>query len=209
MAASKGVIGILTGGGDVPGLNPAIRAVTIRALHQSYRNRLRDLSPQFNRGRTIDVVKQKLGYLTRSGDPDAIDSIVPMAYGTVDSDLRELREPADVHHDQRQSVTPEGAPKPVSGTAVVVCASLHHLSHRVECGLPCPRNLFCVSVISKSDTDRVKQTVSDDPVVLWWPCGMRQRRVPDWDRCPSRRGSRRLGIPSKTRRDAGSGAPGR
>lgn len=25
---AKGIIGILTGGGDVPGLNPAIRAVT-------------------------------------------------------------------------------------------------------------------------------------------------------------------------------------
>src|SRR5271169_5930638 len=32
----KGVIGILTGGGDVPGLNPAIRAVTIRALGEGY-----------------------------------------------------------------------------------------------------------------------------------------------------------------------------
>src|SRR5260370_25046862 len=32
--AKKGVIGILTGGGDVPGLNPAIRAVTIRALRE-------------------------------------------------------------------------------------------------------------------------------------------------------------------------------
>ena len=30
MSAKKGLIGILTGGGDVPGLNPAIRAVTIR-----------------------------------------------------------------------------------------------------------------------------------------------------------------------------------
>src|SRR6267378_4086969 len=29
---SKGTIGILTGGGDVPGLNPAIRAITIRAI---------------------------------------------------------------------------------------------------------------------------------------------------------------------------------
>lgn len=27
----KGVIGVLTGGGDVPGLNPALRAVTLRA----------------------------------------------------------------------------------------------------------------------------------------------------------------------------------
>ena len=31
-----GVIGILTGGGDVPGLNPAIRAVTIRAIREGY-----------------------------------------------------------------------------------------------------------------------------------------------------------------------------
>ena len=33
---SKGTIGILTGGGDVPGLNPAIRAVTFRALREGY-----------------------------------------------------------------------------------------------------------------------------------------------------------------------------
>jgi 6-phosphofructokinase 1 len=32
----KGTIAILTGGGDVPGLNPAIRAVTIRALRDGY-----------------------------------------------------------------------------------------------------------------------------------------------------------------------------
>jgi len=35
---NKGIIGILTGGGDVPGLNPAIRAVTIRALHEDTRS---------------------------------------------------------------------------------------------------------------------------------------------------------------------------
>ena len=33
----KGTIGILTGGGDVPGLNPAIRAVTIRAIREGYK----------------------------------------------------------------------------------------------------------------------------------------------------------------------------
>ena len=36
MAKKKGRIGILTGGGDVPGLNPAIRAITIRALREGY-----------------------------------------------------------------------------------------------------------------------------------------------------------------------------
>ena len=33
-AVTKGTIAILTGGGDVPGLNPAIRAITIRALRE-------------------------------------------------------------------------------------------------------------------------------------------------------------------------------
>ena len=33
----KGTIAILTGGGDVPGLNPAIRAITIRAMREGYR----------------------------------------------------------------------------------------------------------------------------------------------------------------------------
>ena len=37
MTSIKGTIGILTGGGDVPGLNPAIRAITVRALREGYR----------------------------------------------------------------------------------------------------------------------------------------------------------------------------
>ena len=36
MNKKRGTIGILTGGGDVPGLNPAIRAVTFRALREGY-----------------------------------------------------------------------------------------------------------------------------------------------------------------------------
>ena len=35
-AKKKKTIGILTGGGDVPGLNPAIRAVTVRAIREGY-----------------------------------------------------------------------------------------------------------------------------------------------------------------------------
>ncbi|NNC94689.1 MAG: ATP-dependent 6-phosphofructokinase [Chitinophagales bacterium] len=37
MADYKGTIAVLTGGGDVPGLNPAIRGVTFRALREGYR----------------------------------------------------------------------------------------------------------------------------------------------------------------------------
>lgn len=44
-------------------------------------------SPKFNGGKTVDVVDQKLGYMVRGGDPDAIDSIVPMAFGNLALDL--------------------------------------------------------------------------------------------------------------------------
>jgi len=33
------------------------------------------------------VINQKLGYMVRGGDPDAIDSIVPMAFGNLALDL--------------------------------------------------------------------------------------------------------------------------
>jgi 6-phosphofructokinase 1 len=39
------------------------------------------------KGRPIGVINQKLGYLVRGGEPDAIDSIVPMAYGNLALDL--------------------------------------------------------------------------------------------------------------------------
>lgn len=48
---------------------------------------LREISPKFNDGRRINVVNQRLGYLVRCGDPDALDSIVPMAFGNLALDL--------------------------------------------------------------------------------------------------------------------------
>jgi 6-phosphofructokinase len=45
------------------------------------------LSPDHNNGKKINVIYQKLSYMTRGGDPDAIDSIVPMAYGNLALDL--------------------------------------------------------------------------------------------------------------------------
>ena len=48
---------------------------------------LRERSLKFNNGKKINVINQKLGYLVRCGNPDAIDSIVPMAYGNLALDL--------------------------------------------------------------------------------------------------------------------------
>lgn len=44
-------------------------------------------SKKFNKGKKIECITQKLGYLVRGGDPDAIDSIAPMAYGNLALDL--------------------------------------------------------------------------------------------------------------------------
>ena len=49
--------------------------------------KLKALSSKYNNGKTVEVIDQKLGYLVRCGDPDAIDSIVPMAYGNLALDL--------------------------------------------------------------------------------------------------------------------------
>jgi 6-phosphofructokinase 1 len=48
---------------------------------------LRDLSVKYNEGRRINVVNQRLSYLVRCGDPDALDSIAPMAFGNMALDL--------------------------------------------------------------------------------------------------------------------------
>jgi 6-phosphofructokinase 1 len=49
--------------------------------------KIKEASPKFNSNKTVDVVDQKLGYMVRGGDPDAIDSIVPMAFGNLALDL--------------------------------------------------------------------------------------------------------------------------
>ncbi len=48
---------------------------------------IKDRSAKYNNGKTVDVINQKLGYMVRGGDPDAIDSIVPMAFGNLALDL--------------------------------------------------------------------------------------------------------------------------
>ncbi len=50
-------------------------------------SKIKELSPEYNHGKHVNVINQSLGYLVRGGDPDAIDSIVPMAYGNLALDL--------------------------------------------------------------------------------------------------------------------------
>jgi len=44
-------------------------------------------SPKYNSGKLVHVLDQQLGYMVRGGDPDAMDSIVPMVYGNLALDL--------------------------------------------------------------------------------------------------------------------------
>jgi len=50
-------------------------------------DKIREISAKYCHGRKINTIYQQLGYLVRGGDPDAIDSIVPMAYGNLALDL--------------------------------------------------------------------------------------------------------------------------
>jgi ATP-dependent phosphofructokinase / diphosphate-dependent phosphofructokinase len=50
-------------------------------------SRIKELSAKHNNGKAINTIDQKLGYMVRGGDPDAIDSIVPMAFGNLALDL--------------------------------------------------------------------------------------------------------------------------
>ena len=69
---------------------------------------LQQLSPRFNHGRRINVVNQRLGYLVRSGDPDALDSIVPMAFGNLALDLilqQQFGRLVSIHNGRYDSVS--------------------------------------------------------------------------------------------------------
>ncbi len=49
--------------------------------------KIKELSPQFNNGQKIDMISMNLGYLVRSGAPDAVDAVVPTVFGNLAVDL--------------------------------------------------------------------------------------------------------------------------
>ena len=52
-------------------------------IGQNVSNKIKELAPKYNGGKKIDMISMNLGYLVRSGAPDAVDSIVPNAYGNL------------------------------------------------------------------------------------------------------------------------------
>jgi len=48
---------------------------------------IKEHTAKYNNGKVINIINQKLGYMVRGGDPDAVDSIVPMAFGNLALDL--------------------------------------------------------------------------------------------------------------------------
>jgi 6-phosphofructokinase len=92
---------------------------------------LRELSPKYSRGRRINVVNQRLGYLVRSGDPDALDSIVPMAFGNLALDLvlaGQSGRLVSIHNGRYDSVPIER----VVGEKKVVDVGRHYVTERLR-----------------------------------------------------------------------------
>jgi len=82
--------GAMFAGGDMVFSNDAKDAfghAKLGGIGDRVSAKIKELSPKFNHGKSIDVLNQKLGYIVRGGDPDAVDSIVPMVYGNLALDL--------------------------------------------------------------------------------------------------------------------------
>ena len=93
--------------------------------------RIKDLSAKFNKGKKIEVVNQKLGYLARCGDPDVIDSIVPMVYGNIALNLllRGVHGRLVVLSNGRYGDIPIGS---IAGAKKVVNIEMHYNTERLR-----------------------------------------------------------------------------
>ena len=92
---------------------------------------VKSLSPKYNNGKTINVVNQRLGYLVRSGDPDALDSIVPMAFGNLALDLI-LQGRSGLLVAVRNGVYSPVPVEAVVGTKKVVDVDLYYAADRLR-----------------------------------------------------------------------------
>lgn len=74
--------------GDVITNNPvADKSKIIGSVGDLIGENIREISKNYNNGREIEIISQKLGYLMRGGLPDIVDSIVPVAMGNIAIDL--------------------------------------------------------------------------------------------------------------------------
>ena len=86
----------------------------------SFPKRSRSCPRNSTTARKSKCINQKLGYLVRCGDPDAIDSIVPMAYGNLALDLLLNRHPWPPGGPQETGVTTTCPSRPWTATKKVV-----------------------------------------------------------------------------------------
>ena len=94
-------------------------------------NELKQLSPKYNQGRKVNVISQRLGYLVRSGDPDALDSIVPMVFGNLALDLIDAGTSGrlvNIHNGRYGSVPMEA----IIGTKKVVDVGKYYNTERLR-----------------------------------------------------------------------------
>ncbi len=82
--------GAMPAGGDMVfmgGEKDMFGHAKLGGIGQNVSNKIKELAPKYNGGKKIDMISMNLGYLVRSGAPDAIDCIVPTAYGNLAVDL--------------------------------------------------------------------------------------------------------------------------
>jgi 6-phosphofructokinase 1 len=87
---SKYAIVLVSEGGDMvfkDGATDAFGHAKLGGIGDAVAEELLKRSAKYNNGVTINIINQNLGYMVRGGDPDAVDSIAPMAFGNLALDL--------------------------------------------------------------------------------------------------------------------------
>lgn len=77
-------------GKDIPLLNTELDAYghpRLGGIGKAVGDALKEVSPKYNDGKPVNIMVQNLTYIIRCGEPDFIDSIVPMMYGNLAMDL--------------------------------------------------------------------------------------------------------------------------
>jgi len=92
---------------------------------------LKALSAKHNSGKRVNVVSQRLGYIVRCGDPDALDSIVPMAFGNLALDLI-LKKQTGRLVTVRRGLYSDAPIEVVTGTKKVVDVTTYYNTDRLR-----------------------------------------------------------------------------
>lgn len=78
---------LVSEGASYEGRDQNAESLKYRGIGDEIAAKIKELAPIYNKDKKVNIISQKLGYFVRSGEPDTLDSIVPMAFGNLALEL--------------------------------------------------------------------------------------------------------------------------